>query len=426
MGRVFKSALCIVMVMGVLCLSFSVYAVDPAPTPIPTDALDDGFVAVQDAVMSYYIWLTLRAWGINIQYNEMDEFNDYVDSLIVNWVMEYLESLPSAYTISTWIAPWQASYDYWGNFRFNNSALEDMQDFADWLVDKFDLTDNETTIVDGVKTVNGATVYDSNKIYASNQEFSKDGNDYIGFATSSELETIGTNSLPYYCVFHNPTHDTYTFLMFRPVGNTSEVPYYVGMQTNGTISWIQSGGSGGWGTGYPYERFGYQFGFKGPYSFGTNGPVLPANFTAIEYANGDPNIWNDIYYWLYSLQSFNIEFEGNQKIVVTEMSVPIEGEDYQPGDSVEIVGDDAIYINLEWDGEVTVSNLPAIVSTGTVENPQLGNLFNWIPTFVDMASDSMDFFKQVIYMMPDQVLVCIFAVMGAGVLFGILRLMREH
>lgn len=126
------------------------------------------------------------------------------------------------------------------------------------------------------------------------------------------------------------------------------------------------------------------------------------------------------------MNNATIENVGDINIITADIILPIESPDYTNGDSITIIDGDPDYSIIEWDGEVTVSNLPAIVSTGTINDPGIGEFFGWIPTLVNTAKDSMEFFQQVIFMMPDQVLICMYAVLGAGVLFGILRLMREH
>lgn len=232
MGRVLKSSLCIIMVMAVLCLSMTVYADDPepSPTPIPQDPIS----AINESVMSYYIWLCMRAWGIDIKYQDMDSFMDEVDQVIVDWVIEYLQSLPSAYSISTWIAPWQGDYDYWGNLRLNSSALEDIQDFVNWLIGEKDIVDNSSQIVDAVQVVGGIAIRKFDTYYAGHYNYPlsdaniNDRYNYqaiqmsesvnhgiLGWIQVSMPDHSGTDKYPIYLIARSTDSTDGTFRMVR-------------------------------------------------------------------------------------------------------------------------------------------------------------------------------------------------------------------
>ena len=145
-----------------------VFAVDPTPSPTPGYELDDGIPNIFETLVPYYVWLCMRAWGIEVTYQNFREYTDEVGQQIWQWIIEYLGTLPSAYTIDQWIAPWQSSYDYWGNYQFNSSALEDIQEFVQWLITKLWLTDNSTYYVDGTESLGGYTLYKPEIYYVIN------------------------------------------------------------------------------------------------------------------------------------------------------------------------------------------------------------------------------------------------------------------
>ena len=103
-----------VMMLGCL-LIFSCLA--PAlATDTPPAPLDEGTNAVEEALITYYIWLCMRAWGIEVTYGDVDGYCQEISDQMMNWIFEYLEDTPSIYSINTWIAPWQANLDYWVNY----------------------------------------------------------------------------------------------------------------------------------------------------------------------------------------------------------------------------------------------------------------------------------------------------------------------
>lgn len=424
--------MCVVLCIATLTFSISVFADDePTPTPTAPPIEDLEYTPAETLWQNAGVealWILLNAWGIRITYGDTQEFTEEVRNTMENLVIEYLDSLPSPMSIFSWCQPWLWSVDFWGNARFNESMLEDVESFANWLITKFSLVDDSQEVLNPVYTANGAQLYESNTYYRS-ESYEKDGISYIAMSRSSDFQSSGTKT-PYWFVLYNPTLDYWYFIFIRPVGSSYELPhYFLGLDIGGNEGWISSD-SRSWDG---ITKFGYEFCFVNPYpnGYSYNNPNLPLNTTYLSFSN-DGVGWNYLYRFVNSLSEFNIVMEGDTKIVTTAINLPAENPDYTAGDSVTIVDGQPVYVTIDWSSEVTVSNLPAIVSTGSIPvpgdtlNPGMISAYRPISSFINMASDTMRLMTGIIYEFPEEVIIPIYAIMGGMILFGVIKLMREH
>ena len=121
-----------------------------------------------------------------------------------------------------------------------------------------------------------------------------------------------------------------------------------------------------------------------------------------------------------------IQQEGNSKFVTSTINLPTTDPAYTPGDSLTIVDGHPQYSVIDWSGEVTVSNLPAIVSTGRIKDVGLIDAFRPISSLVSAYNDTMHLIVTISYELPVEIWLLAFAIIGGTILFGVLKIMREH
>ena len=78
-----------------------------------------------------------------------------------------------------------------------------------------------------------------------------------------------------------------------------------------------------------------------------------------------------------------ITYENKSISILTRtINLPDNDPDYSQGDSITIVDNEPDYSIVDWDGSVNVSNLPSIISTGTIDNPELDQIYTNIPPLI--------------------------------------------
>lgn len=408
-SRALKIAVSLLLSASLLCFSFSVYAVDPTPQPtgLPTD-----YIAEMDKqTMTYYIWLCMKAWGINLTYDESTEFQQAISDQIDNWVLDYIAEQPSIYSVATWIAPWSAALDMWGNYKFNNNLLDDVQDFVDWLVIKLGLIGGNTnTVIGDNYAING--IY---PLYKANQWY---------------------DSILYDGTYVNPTDIGYQILDT----NVSDVQYFYIYRTD-LNDYVQV---------YIFNTTSFQAGWTNYVRFSMYTDIDEQIYVATQYF--DPSFLSTSTYGVkyMGMQGNNcrirprifdgpemnsnqvLNFYSDMRLVAVDgmtvntadLLLPADDPNYTNGDGMVVVDGTPQYGEVSFSGEIT--NLPAIISTGTLENPEIEQIYTNIPPLVEEASGSMEIMRQIIFRMPDEVLIALYALLSVGVIFGFLRIMREH
>lgn len=418
-GRVLKITVCLLLCVGVLCLSVSVYAVDEGDR-----------IVSEEYLWAYYIYEFLHSIGIDVTYQGVIGYVDEVQDTIIDWVVNYIgdlieaDSQPSNYSIAQWIAPWQASYDYWGNLKYNSTMLEDMQDFASWLKSKLSLIDNNEIIINPVYSVNGTyTLFKYNTWYDAS--YVNSGGEYNGYI-AMDLEpgiAWSSNMLLGYVVcgildYYGGGYTRYVAVHIAydvPTSSSGRAVSSYGLMNDGSKEMIGS-------SGLP-ARSAWNSTTQGLYSYSANYAFHENDSHDFYVPNGDYfegtlNQFNDF------LTNLQIQEIGDIKVVTYNVVLPIEDPDYSSGDGVTIIDGVPQYGEVTFSG--VIDNLPAIVSTGVLENPEIDQIYTGIPAFLDYAQDSITFMKQIVFRMPDEVLIALSAVLSAGVIFGFLRIMREH
>lgn len=407
-SRVFRITVSLLLSVTILCFSFSIYAVDGTYPP-----QSDNPLLANDQTAAYLVWELLKSWGIDIQYQDISNYTNEVQNWILNEIYEFLGDQPSVETVGAWIADWVFGTDFWGNLVVNDTLLDDVNEFADWLVDKFGWVNNSTDIIGGTQTVSGVSYYDTNTWYETQYGNGSPAQNYYAIQVEDYVGQIGG-----YAVAH-VTDQSIWYLILLSSMNPSQYRYYLKyMKPNGDIesstaspllySFHQS--SQGWW--YQYVASPYRY----DYNVSPNQVVIPDGV----YFEGNSTEFND---WIANLK---VVSEGDLKYVISVINLPDTDPNYTPGDSMTIIDGEPDYSVIDWDGSVNVSNLPSIISTGVLENPEIDQIYTNIPPLVEEATDSMEIMRQIIFRMPDEVLIALYALLAVGVIFGFLRIMREH
>lgn len=155
-NRAVKIIVSLLLTVSLLCCSVSVFAEEENP-----------LLQANDQTVAFLVWQLLKSWGIDVQYQGISQFTTEVQNEILNWIFDFLEDQPSIESIGAWIADWVFNTDFWGNLVVNNSLMDDVRAFADWLIQEKGLTDDSITVLNPTYTVNGATVFYSNVYYES-------------------------------------------------------------------------------------------------------------------------------------------------------------------------------------------------------------------------------------------------------------------
>lgn len=149
--------------------------------------------------------------------------------------------------------------------------------------------------------------------------------------------------------------------------------------------------------------------------------------------NGNENQWlvPNGNHWSGDYNSFvtfinNLEIEtiGDVKVVTLDIEFPVDNPDYNEGDGVIIVDGDPLYQPIVFSGEIT--NLPAVVSTGTIENPHLEEAYRPIQGLITYTKDGISVITSLLYELPDEMIYMWYGLLASIIIWGMIKLMREH
>lgn len=415
-----RVTICIVLVVSVLAMSLSVFAEDGVEV-----------VQSQEYLMAYYIWVFLSSIGIDVTYRDILEYNDYIQDTIIDWVIEYIadlieaDSQPSNYSIAKWIAPWQASFDYWGNLQFNSTMLEDMQDFAQWLKRKFSLIDDDTVTINPVYRIDGTyTFYEFGKYYeCMYQPGNIISQNYVAIMEEDLVNGVNTDLVGYIpCLIENYSSnnniDTYVFLAI----SSYKPNQIIGIRTTGLTVEVQE--SFIKASSIHYNSFQKQN--NGDYYIANAGksPLLQ-NGNENQWLVPNGNHWSGDYNsFVTFINNLEIETIGDVKVVTLDIEFPVDNPDYNEGDGVIIVDGDPLYKPIVFSGEIT--NLPAVVSAGTIENPHLEEAYRPIQGLITYSKDGIGVITSLLYELPDEMIYMWYGLLASIVVWGMIKLMREH
>lgn len=389
--------------MSVLAMSISVFADDPEPTPtIPPDPLEP----VIEGVVNYYVWLILNSWGIDITQEGVEGFTETINVFIEEQLQEFVDSIPSIYSISTFIAPWQAGFDYWGNLRFNSKMTEDVTMFVEWLNDKFGLQDNDSEeVIVPVQVLGEYIVHNLPvRVWNTNNNGGIELLEIIPYECSvffvTYEGTAGFPPRPYtgyacYVLSENPNAH-YEYRNYDSSGQYTSSDHTLLYYNNTNTLRYRKEASGNDLTGYAvYE------------ASNTVGSDVPNQTTFFDNFNSITSVGESV------------------SILTSTINLPPDDPNYTSGDYITIVDNQPIY-SSDWPDTVSVDNLPAVISTSSVDNPHLEEAYRPIQGLIEYAKDGISVCTSLLYELPDEMVYMWYGVIASLIIWGMIKLMREH
>lgn len=402
-SRAFRTTVSLLLSVCLLCCSVSVFADDPQQEIEEIEQITE----MSNQMWLEFIYTVLKAWGINITIDELDRYTENVSNWLNSAVTQYLAETPSIGTFAQWVFPWQALISDQGILQGNESFLEDIQDFAEWLVVNFALVSNTTHVVQ-----------------AGMHYLMDDNGDKYFAPPEGQLTDLATPLAHFYKHLEEEWYEESPILSFY----------------NGALL-VCFGNESEWNSRYNYWQYTLWVfrSFDGGQTWRSSSTGWGGNVTEVTtgffYHPGDQSHEEGIY--LYSRKntgtgSYNqYQYNYNYKMdtQLSEASVVIVTGDIDipdGGPGIVIVDGEPEYIEVVFPDSVSVNNLPAVISYDNIQNPEVDQIYTNIPAFFQTAGDTMNAFKQIIFRMPDEVLICLYALLSVGVIFGFIRIMREH
>lgn len=347
------------------------------------------------------LWDTLKGWGIDILETGYEEITENVHQWLTGQLYEYLsEELHEAFDY--WITGMQFYRDQFGRLIGNSKYIEAADQFADHLREAFGITNNSTTYL----------------------------------ATSFYIDSIAVQRFPVYGFYHNANGErevlvrlssdqveaiTYGVPTFSDnlsdglfIMSLTNIPNNITVKridNNTTVisSTVQIRNT------YDGDSLGNWYGgWYHPYGNDERYILYP----------GEHYYTTDIVEALQN--SSNVSSEGIYADS-NNILLPSDDPNYQDGYSIIYYPDGTIgYIDINWPETISVDNLPAIVSTGSIRHLDLVSVFAPIKAFANTFSDSFDLMVQIIYNMPTEIVSIALTIMSAIAVFGTIKIFKEH
>lgn len=396
--------ICVMLIMSVFAMSISVFAEnEPEPTPTVPPQLDpNNPVTLQLEMASMYIWKMLDSWGIRVEASDWWNATDDVLAWIKQMMIDF--AIDSGVTVGQMIAPWLFNEDIWGNLIANDRAVSDINDFAVWLIAELGLTDNNEIYINPIYTVGGYYLYTTGVMYPAETSDGFESNLYTGIQKNFQ------GGSAYYFKAKLTDYNKWVSVMLD-TDNTAGMIQTYGF--DGTMH--QLGSNQWWGKGTSNNNGLYYLSYDFPWV--GNVQLLPTGKSYFEGTQDELNTF---------VRNALLQQEGNIAVVTSVIVLPSENPEYNEGDSLTIIDGIPEYEIIDWSGNVTVDNLPAIVSTDSIENPHLEEAYRPIQGLIEYAKDGMSVGTALLYELPDEMVYMWYAVIASLVIWGMIKLMREH
>lgn len=381
----------IIMVITVLFSTVSVFADEEVQITDVSYAQD-----IWDSLILDYVIKTLHAWGIYVSADQIEMW----ETQLMEYIYEYLESIPSIGGFARWIAGWSFSSDYWGNTIGNKSFLEDLEDFVNWLINKLGLVSgDDLTLPSNAYSLGPITVY-TFPLYMIN----------IDNSHNVELRQIRADVANVYAAITGE-HS----IIDMKQGSTATVAY----------NW--------------YDTNGQQL-LNGSLTHGLNttlGSWKVNSKTHDTNVAGNSSQYTVVFqegYKVYNEETVfdaikNNSFVTSQGLTIhaRDIMLPSQDPDYTPGDSILIDGDgQAIYITIEWPESIAVNNLPAVIARNNINNPGIASIWHYVTDTVDNFDDGVNLVRGVIYsVVPSPYLLLAYAALVLLLVFGLIKVARK-
>ena len=453
-SRVLKTVICVVMIMAILCFSLSVFADNELV--IPTDNPYTVINETEDYFWRLWIWGALKSFGIDISIGDVVEYTDALDQYMESLILSYLETIPSISNWNQWIFPWVGGINSSGFFEGNSNFVEDVNDFAQWLITKYnpgndnviEIDSYDYIIMDGekypiYKAPRNVFNYLNNGVYDTWYPCWSKGYS-VGYDVLEGLKGFEFNHtylLESGVYFRADTSQQKTMFATDPEcenllghGFTwSSNPNFLNnfAYTRDDLQLRDNNPNAQYGPWYAYNGHNqvYFFGYFGSTAVNKHYTML----VDIEWASGanSNNPYNDrenhsLNVTDYVFDNYFLPHSINGQLTTGIVTIPDDNDGYQPGDSIVIIDGEPNYLVIEFPDSVSVDNLPASIIPSNLSDPELEEAYRSIRSFVNVAHDGMESLIGLINEMPEQAIVCVYAVISGVIIFGIIKLFREH
>lgn len=361
----------------------------------------------------YLIWETLKAWGINIVENGVSEFTENVEHWLNGTLDDYLNQEINE-VLDTWITGLEWTIDNFGRRLLNGTGVTQLYLFAIWLKNQFNLSDDQTNALptgNGQININGvigyadaivANYYWQSYSYIYNYDIIKSNTDYPVFFYAYVSTLAGTQKA---CVgAYSETPFMVQVTIYNSGTDTTNYQNYLAEEYNGYYFVDLVAGSN--------LNYWNAYNNRNTKPYGEN-PYLN-NYSLTECKT------------LLAGQLIPAG-EADVNINTGTISFPPGDPSYQTGYSMIYYDDGSVaYLDINWPDSISADNLPAVVSTGSISDPEIRSVWLPVRAFVNYFKSGFDIMTQIIYRMPDEIVSMALAIMGGMIIFGTIKLMREH
>lgn len=365
--------------------------------------------AIVDLVGSEIIkilWDTLKGWGIEILESGFTDITENVKQWLTGQLYEYLQEELHE-TFDYWITGMQFFRDQFGRLIGNDEYVKAADEFADHLRLAFGITDNSVVYLEAVQSIGDLDLYQF-PVYCFVYE---EGNTN---RTGESILKINsqTDGAPLWAVPCRFNEYSDTCLALTNQGNVS-ISYQLQVLDSGASPTVGSGTI----TRDFNELLGTDWRAKN---------LLTSYKTETRYA-----IFEGVQLSLQQVLNIlhNNSIIENEGIYANSdtINLPSSDPNYEDGYSIIYYPDGTIgYLDINWPETITVDNLPAIVSTGSIRNPDIDSVFLPIKAFITTFSDGIGLMTQLVYNMPSEIVGMALAIMSGIIIFGVIRIMKEH
>lgn len=360
-------------------------------------AVGETISLITEEVIIDLILETLKSWGISIYEWGESHINQPVRNWVYGEIRDYLND-PTGAFIDRWVTGVDFIYDNFGNRILNGTGVDIIDAFVRFLIVKYNLTDNESLdVVTPGYTLDDFTAYSLPVTLRTTQNH-------------EVTQTIYTASTPVVGIYVSRTISGYPnggfiFVSEEPAVITEYFNNGSGSTTTTNLNLVKSGNY------YIYHAISSHW--------ERNSRITTTLYTQYPY--------DDVTAAL-QVSGVHISYVGDRiTIDTTTIELPDDDPNYDDGYSMIYYPDGSVaYLDINWPETVSIDNLPAIVSTGTIQNPGIQSVFLPIKSFINNFEDGFGLMTQLVYNLPSEIVGMALAIMGAIIIFGTIRIMKEH
>lgn len=374
---------------------------------------EEVLVDLANSMIIDLLWETLKAWGINILETGYEEITENVRYWLSGQLYEYLENELHE-TFDYFITGMQWYRDQFGRLIGNDEYVRAADEFADHLRLAFGITNNSTVELEVIQYFNGIELHQF-PIYCWGERYNSQGVQTGAGESLLRINGYGDNTAEIYAVFTTPNSYGDRFVAVSSGRHGSWTWNIKTVAEDFTI--ISSGGN----LTHKYFTIGQtQYNTTQFYT-----ELCPSRDTQKFIFNSDnlynPQVISDALSTSGTMTSHGVVAHTGT------IEIASDNPNYEDGYSIIYYPDGTVgYLDINWPETISIDNLPAIVSTGSIRHLDLVSVFAPIKAFANTFSDSFDLMVQIIYNMPTEIVSIALTIMSAIAVFGTIKIFKEH